>query len=144
MLDPAHIWLAIETEEDKKLAEEVKQKTLDVLPYKTIEKEYSMLKQYLVLHELQIGRIEGKNYDIIAGELEIDDLVFKVNGFTPTVTLGADHFKRLLEYLTKNIHPKRFIKVKIMYCCKDQPVWVEVRGRYGETAKGIIVPKRKD
>ena len=144
MLDPANIWLAIETEEEKKQAEEIKQKTLDVLQYKTIEKEYSMLKQYLVLHELQIGRIEGKNYDIIAGELEIDGLVFKVNGFIPTVTLGAYEFKKLLEYLTKDIHPKRFVKVKLMYCCKDQPVWVEVRGRDGETAIGVIAPKRKN
>jgi hypothetical protein len=144
MLDPAHIWLAIETEEDKKLAEEIKQKTLDVLPYKTIEKEYPELKQYFVLHELQIGHIEGKNYDIIAGELEIDGLVFKVNGFVPIVTLGAYDFKKLLEYLTKDIHPKRFIKVKIMYCCKNQPVWVEVRGRYGETATGVIATKRTD
>jgi len=143
-MDPTHVWLTVENEEDKKLAEEVKRRTLDALPYKTIEIPYYWLEPYLVLDELQIGKVEGKNYDILAGELEIDGLVYKVNGFVPIVTLGADAFKRFLKNLTKDIRHKHWAKVKIMYCCKDQPVWVEVKGREGEIAIGAIAPKVKD
>jgi len=139
MLDPTQIWLTVENEEDKKLAEDIKRRSLDVYPYKTIEIPYYRLKRYLVLDEIQIGKVEGKNYDVLAGELEIDGLTYKVNGFVPIVTLGADPFKRFLENLTKDIRHKHWVKVKIMYCCKDQAVWVEVEGHIG-----AIAPKRKD
>jgi len=138
MMDPTHIWLTVENEEDKKLAEDAKRRTLDVYPYKTIEIPYNWLKQYFVLNEIQIGHVEGKDYDVLAGELIIDGLTYKVNGFEPIVTLGADAFKRFIENLTKDIRHKRWVKVKIMYCCKDQPVWVEVEGHIG-----AIAPKWK-
>ena len=134
MLDQSRMWFTVEGESDKKLEEQVKHKTLDSYPYKTVEISYRRLKKYMRLDKLQIGRMEGKDNYEIAGTLSIDGNTFKVCGFKPEVSISMYYFKRFMERLIKDIkdaRERRFAWVKIMYYSKDLPIWVKIGDHIG-------------
>jgi len=158
MIDKDKMWLVIENKEDEKRAEQVKQlaeeiKQKENVSYETLLIEYRELKPFLHLKisnqkmaftYLQIGKINGKKYDILSGILEINELQYKVERFEPTVTIDMQDFKPFFEKLTENIELQNDTVIEIYYG-KDLPIWFAVNKSTKEfevkKRVGVIVPK---
>jgi len=139
MMDELHIWLVSENEEDKKLAEQIKRRN-EYTPYKFLEITYRELKEYMKLDYLQIGRINGNDYDIISGAIEINGLYYKVEGFEPETTINMEYFKQFWKKLTENFKLHNYTSIKISYY-KNFPVWFEIQGREGAIAPKVSKPE---
>jgi len=133
MMDESTVWMVIENEKDKKLAEEIKQRN-KYTPYKSLEITYGELKECMKLDYLQIGSNDN-DHDIISGVLEINGLNYKVEGFEPETTINMEYFKQFWKKLTEGVKLKRFTVIKIRYY-KNFPAWFEIQGR-----EGAIAPK---
>jgi hypothetical protein len=138
MMDESTVWMVIENEKDKKLAEEIKQRN-KYTPYKSLEITYGELKECMKLDYLQIGSNDN-DHDIISGVLEINGLNYKVEGFEPETTINMEYFKQFWKKLTEGVKLKRFTVIKMLYY-KNFPVWFEIQGREGAIAPKVSKPE---
>jgi len=149
MMGEYAIWLVIKNKEDEKRAEKVKQLAEEIaqkenVSYKKLLIRYSELQPFMDFTYLQIGKVNGKKYDIISGIKEIHGLQYKVEGFEPKVAIDMQYFIPFFKKLTENIELKDDTLIEIYYG-KDLPVWFTVYKivRQFEVQKliGVIAPK---
>jgi len=151
MIDPKYkVWIVIENEEDEKIAEKIKQNTLDKYPYKSLEVTFKELKPFLHLKYckyLQIGYLWSDRNDapILAGLLEINWYKYKMYDFYAETTIDMLYFKPFFKKLTENLQMRNNTRIIIRYYQKE-PVWFEIYEQNGNYEKriGIIVPVRSE
>jgi len=142
-------WLVIENEEDEKIAEQANQLAQEIaqkenVSYETLLIKYEELQPFMDFTLLQIGKINGKKYDIISGIKEIHGLQYKVEGFEPKITIDMQDFKPFFKKLTENIKLQKDTVIEIRYA-KDLPIWFtvyeNVRPFVVQKHVGVIAPK---
>jgi len=146
MLDTARVWLVVENEQEQKMAEQIKQKTIEKEPYKTLEITYKILKPFLRFNYLQIGYYLDDEHGILSGILRVNRNEYKLCDFKAETTINMFDFKPFFKKLTENIKMHSDTPIKILYY-KDSPVWFEIQyeqnGNY-EKRIGIILPQRSE
>jgi hypothetical protein len=144
MLDRAfRMWLVVENEQDKKWMEDVKKKTLDIHPYKSLKIKFKHLKPFLTFNYLQIGYLGNNEDAMLSGFKYINGDKYQLCNFKPETTINMMYFKPFWKQLTKNfkIHSKTDITI---HYYQNEPVWFEV-SQFDENGNeekriGIILP----
>jgi len=147
MIDNEKKWLVIENEQDEKWEENVKKKTLDKYPYKSLETNYGKLKPFLIKYTkfLQIGYFLDDEHGMPSGIFEINGKPYRLPDFKPETTIDMSIFKPFWKKLTENFKLHNYTSIKISYY-QNKPVWFEIKqynpnDRRDEIRTGIIIPE---
>jgi len=146
MLDPSRVWLVVENEQEQKMAEQIKHKTIDMYPYKSLETIYKTLKPFLRFNYLLIGYYLDNGHAILSGILLVNRNAYKMCDIKVETTINMLDFKPFFKKLTENLKLRFDTPIKILYY-NDSPVWFEIQyeqnGNY-EKRIGIILPQRNE